>query len=66
MTSRDTVLAGTYLSWGSDLHPDGDRLIIAQNVSVAGANTAADEAPEPERFLVVVNWFEELLERMGN
>ena len=66
VTSRDTVLAGTYLSWGSDLHPDGDRLIIAQNVSVAGANTAADEAPEPERFLVVVNWFEELLERMGN
>ena len=60
------MLTGTYLSRESDLHPDGDRLVIAQMVSVAGANTAADDAAEPERFLVVVNWFEELLERMGN
>ncbi len=36
-----------------DLHPDGDRLIIAQNV---GGTTAA----EPERLILVQNFFEEL------
>ena len=64
--SRDTVLAGSYLALSSDLHPDGDRLIIAQDMAAPGANAAADDAPEPERFLVVVNWFEELRARMGN
>ena len=54
--SRDTVLAGTYVSFFSDLHPDGDRLVISRDVAAQG----------PERFLVVVNWFEELLQRMGN
>ena len=66
VASRDTVLTGTYLGVSSDLHPDGDRLVIVQDVRAAGVNATADEAPEPERFLVVVNWFEELLERMGN
>jgi Tol biopolymer transport system component len=64
VTSRDTVIAaGIY--W-TDLHPDGDRLVVVQDVGAAGVNAAADEALEPERFLVVVNWFEELLERLGN
>jgi len=66
VTSRDTVLTGTYRIFDSDLHPDGDRLVIPQNVSAPGGDAAADGAPEPERFLVVVNWFEELLERLGN
>ena len=49
---------------GADLHPDGDRLVVPQNV---GAGTAREgAAPEPERFQVVVNWFEELKERVGN
>ena len=46
--------------------PDGDRLVIAQVVGMSGSAAAADGAVEPERFLVVVNWFEELLERVGN
>ena len=29
------------------------------------SSTASGEAAEPERFLVVVNWFEELKERVG-
>ncbi len=64
--SRDTVLTGIYSTDHADLHPDGDRLVIPQNVGAAGSDAAADGAVEPERFLVVVNWFEELLERVGN
>ena len=56
--SRDTVISGVSMSRG-DLHPDGDRLIATQNVG-------ADDVLAPERFLVVVNWFEELRQRMGN
>jgi hypothetical protein len=39
---------------------------MLQDVSAPGGAGADDEALEPERFLVVVNWFEELLERVGN
>ncbi len=46
------------------LHPDGDRLVVPQNVNAAAA--PAGEGAEPERFVVVVNWFEELRQRMGN
>ena len=66
VTSRDTVLTGTYQTFSSDLHPDGDRLVIPQNASALSGDAAADGAVAPERFLVVVNWFEELLERVGN
>ena len=45
---------------GSALHPDGDRFILARSRVVA-----ADEAEQPERFIVVTNWFEELRQRMG-
>ena len=62
--SRDTLFTGDYLQAGSDLHPDGDRLVIRQSVSVATAPEGA--VPGSERFLVVVNWFEELRQRMGN
>ena len=65
VTSRDTLMAGTWRVRDSDLHPDGDRWIMAQDISAPGGD-AADEAQEPERFLVVVNWLEELRERMGN
>ena len=64
VASRDTVLTGTYRNFDSDLHPDGDRLVVPQDV--AGATAPEGAAREPERFLVVVNWFEELRERMGN
>ena len=39
--------------------------MIPQDVAVPGADAAADDASEPDRFLFVVNWFEELKERMG-
>ena len=57
---RDSLFTGNYLWISSDLHPDGDRLVIPQDVALGTA------ASEPERFIVVVNWFEELRQRMGN
>ena len=63
VTSRETVLTGGYLNGSADLNPDGDRLIATLGAQTA--RTASGEAAEPERFLVVVNWFEELKERMG-
>ena len=65
--SRDTTaITGIYPTRYWDLHPDGDRLVIPQDVNAPGGDTAADDAPEPERFIVVTNWFEELRQRMGN
>ena len=62
--SRDSLFTGNYRLRFSDLHPDGDRLVVPQDVA---AGTAPEgEALEPERFIVVVNWFTELLERVGN
>ena len=65
MTSRDTVLAGPYQSISWDLHPDGDRLVAPKMINL-GAEAIAAAAMDPERFLVVVNWFEELRQRMGS
>ncbi|UCC25073.1 MAG: PD40 domain-containing protein, partial [Gemmatimonadales bacterium] len=45
-----------------DLHPDGDRLVAAQEMQ--GVADASGR-PVQERFLVVTNWFQELRERMG-
>ncbi len=61
VTARDSVLAGAYFPADSDLHPDGDRIVVTGPV----ASALSDGAPSGERFLVVVNWFEELKERMG-
>jgi len=61
---RDTLFAGNYNRGASDLHPDGDRLVIQQYS--ASSVESAGEVAERERFIVVVNWFEELRERMGN
>ena len=61
--SRDPLFAGRYHSPASDLHPDGNRVIVGRlNV----LTQQADSASEPERFIVVTNWFEELRQRMGN
>ena len=62
VTSRDTVLTGAYRGSDSHLHPDGDRLVISQNF---GASTTADDA-QPQRLLIVTNFFEELRQRMSN
>ena len=66
VTSRETVLTGTYRNLDSDLHPDGDRLVVPQDVGVPEGDGAGVGAQQPERFLVVVNWFEELRQRMGS
>ncbi len=59
--SRDPVFVGRYHSPASDLHPDGNRVIVGQmNVAAQQADSA------PERFLVVTNWFEELRQRVPN
>ena len=52
------------LAEGWDLHPDGDRFVAAVPTRAASA-TGASAVPE-WRYLVVLNWFEELKERMGN
>jgi Tol biopolymer transport system component len=66
VTSRDTLFTGTYRNFDSSLHPDGDRLVIPQDVLQPGAGGAAGDGSEPERFILVTNWFEELRQRMGN
>ncbi len=45
---------------GWDLHPDGDRFIVLV------PNAGATESSAVSRYLVVLNWFEELRGRMGN
>jgi serine/threonine-protein kinase len=45
---------------GWDLHPDGDRFIVLV------PNAVATESSAVSRYLVVLNWFEELRERMGS
>jgi len=65
VTRTDSLLAGAYDPDNWDLHPDGDRFVITrQATDLVDAET--DDNPAPERFLVVVNWFEELKARMGN
>jgi Tol biopolymer transport system component len=63
VTSREKVLTSNFLNGSADLHPDGDRLIGTVRAGTPSATSG--EVAEPERFLVVVNWFEELKERMG-
>ena len=53
-----------YFRPASDLHPDGNRLVVAQVVTATPA--PAGEDAQPERFLIVTNFFEELRQRMGN
>jgi len=50
--------------FGWDLHPDGERFLVTVNDAPAAAAASAGRQ-ERARTLVVVNWFEELRERMG-
>ena len=61
--STDSIFAGSYYSIASDLHPAGNQVIVGRTNF---ATQRDDAASAPERFLVVTNWFEELLERVGN
>ena len=66
VVSTDSLFTVTSInepSPGSGLHPDGDRWIVAQAVGTAGPDGGASE---PERLIVVTNFFEELRQRMGN
>ena len=63
--SRDPLFAGRYHSPASDLHPDGNRVIVGR-LGVLTLVNKRTSASEPERFIVVTNWFEELRQRMGN
>ena len=47
-----------------DVHPDGE-LFVFQSAGDAGL-TAGASGPPVVRLVVVVNWFEELKQRMGN
>ena len=62
--SRDSLFTGEYVHSASDLHPDGDRLVVPQLGQAA--TDLEGVASGSERFLVVTNWFEELRERLGN
>ena len=61
--SRDPLFTGDYFSPASDLHPAGNQ-VIAGRTNLATAPDGV--ASEPERFIIVTNWFEELRQRMGN
>jgi Tol biopolymer transport system component len=52
------VLVGDYALGTWDLHPDGDRIVIARIVE-------EENRGPPERFMVVVNWFSELRAALG-
>ena len=62
--STDTVLRGAYRNDASDLHPDGDRIVVAQHEAAANGGVAPGQATGRRHF-IVVNWFTELRERMG-
>ena len=53
--SRQPVLVGNYLSESWDLHPDGDRVVVAE----------ADQSSRG-RVIIVLNWFDELKARIPN
>ena len=55
--SRELLFTGNYLEQFSDLHPAGDRLLIPQSVTIADAEV---RAAEPQRLILVQNFFEEL------
>ena len=64
--STEFVFAGDYKNpadW--DLHPDGDRFITARIVRDDRDETGAPVDVEPERHLIVTNWFTELLAATG-
>ena len=56
-----TDIAGPVFNW--DLHPDGERFLV---MVADGGSAPTQGEPSPTRFLVVLNWFEELKARVGN
>ena len=62
--SRDSLFTGAYVEEASDLHPDGDRLVVTQRVTTA--TVAEGSATEPPRLIMVTNFFEELRQPMSN
>ncbi|HSG46616.1 MAG TPA: hypothetical protein VLA43_02260, partial [Longimicrobiales bacterium] len=52
------VLDGSFALGTWDLHPDGDRIIVARTLR------EEDDVP-PQRYILVVNWFTELGEALG-
>jgi dipeptidyl aminopeptidase/acylaminoacyl peptidase len=63
--SREVLLARAYDQQGWDLHPDGDRIVVPRRVAAAPV-VDDDGATEPERYLVVTNWFAELRAALGD
>ena len=62
VNDQGQVVLSMEMAEGWDLHPDGDRFIASV---FPGAATGASALPE-WRYLVVMNWFTELQERLGN
>jgi serine/threonine-protein kinase len=56
--SRAIVLTGDFFPEDWDLHPDGDRIIVSRQIPPSEIN------PEHDRWVVVLNFFEELRRRM--
>jgi serine/threonine-protein kinase len=52
--SRETLFTGNYFRPATDLHPDGDRIIVGQNPS---GSFGTDDST---RLILVRNWVEEL------
>jgi serine/threonine-protein kinase len=59
-----TDITGGSNSW--DLHPDGERFVITVAEGSPEPAAAAASGVPATRYLVVLNWFEELKERLGN
>ena len=60
--STDSLFTREFVAY--DLHPEGDRLVVAQNVTTATVSEGG--AAEPQRLILVTNWFEELRQRVPN
>ena len=61
--SRDSLFTREILTGGGntvayDLNAEGDRLVLARNATTS--TTAEDGASEPDRLILVLNFFEEL------
>ena len=63
MLSTELVLSGRYDTGTWDLHPDGDRMVIAVTDEMVGQG-GEGEATEPV-FTAVVNWFTEMRAALG-
>jgi serine/threonine-protein kinase len=50
---------------GWDLAPDGQRLVVSSVLTPTVAGTSEDQSAADGRYLVTINWFEELKARMG-